>query len=99
MSSHGNMIWNGNAVALRIRSKMRTMRHAALNGHLQLLQSNRLGDIVVHASIQTNLSIAFHGMGGHGNDVGLVACCAAYAPRRLEDVHLRQLHIHQHNDI
>lgn len=35
---------------------------------LEVFNANRLGEIAVHARLETSLSVAGHGVGGHGQD-------------------------------
>ena len=78
----------------------------ATDGHGQALQDleellgpERLGDVAVHARRQAAFPVALQGVGGHGDDRGMGAGARLAGPDRggrLEPVHLRHLHVHQH---
>jgi hypothetical protein len=64
----------------------------------QLLDADRLGHVVVHARRHAQLAVAFHGVGGHGDDPGPVPRPAPVdLARGLEAVQLRHLHVHENH--
>ncbi|MDV7399366.1 hypothetical protein RZS08_48590, partial [Arthrospira platensis SPKY1] len=57
---------------------------------------DRLGEVVIHASTQTLLAAAGHGVGGHGDDrQGTQSRIAADHARGLKSVQHRHLDVHQ----
>ena len=74
-------------------------RGQVLQGLEELLGPERLGDVAVHARRQAAFPVPLHGVGGHGDDRGMDAGARLAGPDRggrLEPVHLRHLHVHQH---
>ncbi len=71
----------------------------ALQRSNQLRRADRLADIVVHARRETQLAVALHGVGGHGNDPRSLfgRPVLVDTARGLQAVELGHLHIHQHN--
>ncbi len=64
-----------------------------------MIGPERLGDIAVHPGGQAPLTVALHGIGGHGDNRQMAAgrfFPLANRRRRLEAVHLRHLNVHQH---
>lgn len=66
---------------------------AAQAGH-QLLEIDRLGDMVSHAGGQAGLTVGFHRIGGHRNDEAR-GPARQDALRGLETVDVRHLDVHQ----
>ena len=59
----------------------------------------RLGEVIIHARLETALAVALHGVRGHGNDWNAQAglrLARADKTRRFEAVHAGHLRIHQH---
>ncbi|MNP55815.1 hypothetical protein D3C76_1504860 [compost metagenome] len=55
------------------------------------------GHMIDHARLGAALTVLDHGMGGHGNDRDVcVAGLGTNTPGRLDTIHLRHLHVHQH---
>ena len=76
---------------------MRHLSRKLLDGAVQVVGSDRLGEITVHSRVQTTFSIAFHGVGGYGDDgrVRAVFFGLSDGLRRLETVHVGHLYVHQ----
>ena len=75
-----------------------TPRVPAVQHCLKLVDSQRLGQIVIHTGGQARFAISLHGIGGHCNDrcviVG-VDLGRADQPGSLEPVQFRHLAVHQ----
>ena len=66
----------------------------------QLVHADGLADVVIHAGLQAHLPVALHGVGRHGDDARPLRSAGQRAQmraRRLQPVHLRHLHVHQHH--
>ena len=78
---------------------------AAIYRSIKLLLLDRLGDVIVHPSLQATLAITRHGIGGHGDDIHLTKIIGNHPatphlarPDRFccfNTVHHRHLHIHE----
>jgi len=69
------------------------------DGRREIWRPDRLADVVVHAGRQAFLLVAFHGMGGHGDDRDVASrhlLALANGRARLQSVHVRHFDIHQH---
>ncbi len=68
----------------------------------EFLGADRLGEVVVHTGGDARLAVALHGVGGHGDDPDRLGAAlgrdrpGADAAGGLQTVHLRHLHVHQH---
>jgi hypothetical protein len=70
-----------------------------LDGSVELLGADGLGEVAVHAGGEAALAIALHGVGRHGDDGHMFArlpLALSQQPRGGEAVQLRHLHVHQH---
>ena len=65
----------------------------------QFLVVDRLGQVAIHAGRQALLTVALHGMGGHGDDRRplSLAFSGTDHPGRFQTVQVRHLHVHQHH--
>ncbi len=74
--------------------------HSASESVRQYLRYYWLANILVHPSLQALLPVTSHGMGGHGNDVGLreSAVPGSDTASRFVTVYFGHLAIHQ-NDV
>ena len=66
----------------------------------QAFQDYRLANVVVHAGREALLTVAGHGMSGHGDDIGLgeAAVAGADTPSCFVAIHFGHLAVHQ-NDV
>src|SRR5581483_5891654 len=80
------------ALAVRGEGKL------APDGVANFVELDRLGDVIVHAGVETEFAVALEGVGGDGDDLGLAfgRKAAANGAGGLEAVHLRHLHVHEH---
>ena len=64
---------------------------------LQFTDADGLGDVIVHAGLQTFFAIAHQRVAGHGDDARALVGGPALAdlPRRFQAVHLRHLHVEE----
>ncbi len=69
------------------------------HGVEQFAGADGFADVTVHAGLQTAFAVALHGVSGHGKDRRVSAgrrLTLADGRRRLETVHVRHLHVHEH---
>ena len=65
----------------------------------QLFQLDGLSDVIVHTRIQAFFFIAFHGIGGKGDDHGACAGRFAYEAGSFKSVHFGHLKVHEYDII
>ena len=71
-----------------------------IDGIEQILEVDRLRHVAVEAGLEAPLAIAAHRVGGDGHERKMLArgpLVRADGGRRLEAVHLRHLHVHEHH--